>query len=168
MRLRFVPAVLLVAFCVAWIGPSAEAASFPCTSFLHQLRVGKFGERRAERMVKHFAELAARDARGANTKQFVSMDLAREAFWRGDLNYLRALDRRIGQEDCNRFDYQGVLGWIRHRMGRLHADERKHNAKGTPEEDQKVEYASGGLRALGPNGVNIKRMAEERGIYVDR
>ncbi len=166
MRLRFVPAVIVVVFCLAWIEPSAQAASFPCTSFLHQLRVGKYGEGRAERMVKHFADLAARDARGEDTKQFVSMDLAREAFWRGDLNYLRALDGRIGQEDCNRFDYQGVLGWIRHRMGRLHADERKHNAKGTPEEDQKVEYASGGLRALGPDGVKIKRIAETHGVDV--
>lgn len=165
--MRRIPVLILAAgVAVALMPGMAQAASFPCTSFLHQLRVGKFGERRAERMVMHFADLAARDARGDDTKQFVSMDLSREAFWRGDLNYLRALDGRIGQEDCNRFDYQGVLGWIRHRMGRLHADERKHNAKGTPEEDQKVEYASGGLRALGPNGVKIKRIAEARGVVI--
>jgi hypothetical protein len=166
--MRRIPRLLLAAgVAVALMPGMAQAASFPCTSFLHQLRVGKFGERRAERKAKHFAEMARKHAQGDDTKQFVSGDLSQEAFWRGDLNYLRALDRRIGQEDCDRFDYQGVVGWIRHRTGRLHADERKHSAKGTPEEDQKFEYASGGLRALGPNGVKIKRMAEERGINVD-
>lgn len=166
MRLRFVPAVLAIIFCLAWIGPSAQAASFPCTSFLHQLRVGKFGERRAERKAKHFAEMARKHAQGEDTKQFVSGDLSQEAFWRGDLHYLRALDGRIGQEDCNRFDYQGVVRWINARSRHLQHERDVHDSKGTPEEDQKFEYAQGGLRALGPNKVTIKRIAEARGVVI--
>lgn len=165
--LRFVPAVIAAVFCLAWVGPSAQAASFPCTSFVHQLRVGKTGEQRAAANVKKFRRAAAEHAKHDNTRQFVSGDLSQMEFWRGDLRYLTALDHRIGQENCSRFNYAAVVRWIHHRAGHLLHERNVHDSRGTPAEDQKFEYAEGGLRALGPNKVKIVRMAEAHGINVD-
>jgi hypothetical protein len=56
--------------------------------------------------------------------------------------------------------------WIRHRYHRLSADRLRQNRVGTPAAFLRIEYDTGGMTALGTNGVRIKKIAEARGIDV--
>lgn len=164
----------------------AQATSFPCASYLHNLRVGHhpgLGERPAEERLKKAQDRADRDKRrweeaepGSPEERsfhdrYVS-DLTGIAFWRADLRYLRIIDRRIGEQDCSDFDYPGIFGWLTGLSHHFHNDRNQHtgrHAAGGSREDQiraerRAEYDTGALTAIDVNRQSIEDIGRSRGV----
>jgi hypothetical protein len=162
--------VLLLAF-----AGSASAASFPCGSFLHQLHHGKLtdtivGEEAIRGQVERWQRAIQRDSQAGLPEPAksnrINHDRGELAEWRGRLHYVTALIARIEQESCDAFDYPGIIKWIRHRSGRLHADRLRLAGDGSLKAAFRVNYDTGGILALDPAGVRIKAIAAEHGVTI--
>lgn len=174
IRLPLLPALVAGVLLLA-ISGSAAAASFPCGSFLHQLHHGKLhsaiqGEDVVSAEVAHWQRIVQADGQSNLPEPTKSNKLGSDktelAFWNGHLRYLRALILRIGQEQCSRFHYASVIGWIRHRSGHLHADRFKLAGDPSIKAGERVQYDTGGLTALDPAGVRIEQIAAARGVTI--
>ncbi len=174
IRLPLLPALLAGVLLLACAG-SAPAASFPCKSFVHQLRHGKLhdaiqGEGVVSQQVARFKKGVARDE-ASNLPEptktgKINSDKRKLAEWTAHLRYLKALDARIGQENCSKFNYHGVIAWIKHRSGHLHADRFKLAGNPSPKAARQIAYDTGGLEALDPAGVRIKQIAAQHGVRI--